>query len=63
MNWQNQICEVCRLLDNDTRLKPCLYCSACSAWICSTDIGNLARRALASAKKALMKVLLKGRIG
>jgi hypothetical protein len=62
MNWQNQVCEVCRLLDNDTRLKPCLYCPACNAWLCQADIGNLARRARAAAKKAVMKVLLRGRI-
>lgn len=63
MNWQSKVCEVCQLLDNDSRPKWCMYCSMCGAWICQADIGNLARRAQAAAKKALIKVLLRGRIG
>lgn len=62
MNWQNQVCEVCQLLDNDARLKLCAYCPACRAWICQADIGNLMRRAQAAAKKVLIKVLLGRRI-
>ena len=41
------VCEVCRLLDGDTVLKRCRYCTACKAWICEKDWRNLARRAMA----------------
>lgn len=51
--WQMAVCDVCRLLDGDARLKPCRFCPGCEAWICQADIGNLARRARAMMKRRL----------
>lgn len=48
-----QVCEVCRLLDGDTRLKPCQFCTSCQVWICGADIPNMARRARAMLMKRL----------
>jgi hypothetical protein len=28
------ICDVCRLVRNDTSTKPVQYCHVCNAWIC-----------------------------
>jgi hypothetical protein len=28
------ICDVCRLVKNDTSTKPVQYCHVCDAWIC-----------------------------
>jgi hypothetical protein len=47
------ICDVCRLLDDDTALKPCQYCKFCDSWICQKDLDNWTRRALAAAKRLL----------
>jgi len=41
------VCEVCRLLDGDTREKECEYCGVCDAYICADDKFKLDRRAKA----------------
>ena len=46
-----QVCEVCRILDNDEQLKECSYCSICKAWICKRDLYRLDRRMRAGLKK------------
>jgi hypothetical protein len=53
MNRELKVCEVCRLLDNDTRPKPCSYCPICNAWICDADLLRLDRRARAAIVKKL----------
>lgn len=51
--WTNAVCEVCRLLDGDTTIKPCVFCAKCQSWICSNDLPNMRRRALAMFRKAM----------
>ena len=48
IDWQQQVCRVCELLDKDTTLKDCTYCDTCSAWICRNDLNNWARRGKAA---------------
>jgi len=48
---QMEICKVCLLLDNDSRLKPCLYCSLCSSWLCDACRGDWWRRTVAAARE------------
>lgn len=43
------ICDVCRLLDRDLRVKLCFYCPVCDAWICEDDLDKWQRRGRASA--------------
>jgi hypothetical protein len=38
------VCDVCRILDGDLRIKPCTFCGLCGAWICIEDIDNWWRR-------------------
>ena len=45
---QLQICEVCRRLNNDLRLKLCRWCDFCGVWICRHDQKDYARRAAAA---------------
>ncbi len=45
------VCDVCRLVDGDSRMKLCQYCSKCAAWICQADLGNWRRRAVAMMKR------------
>lgn len=47
------ICDVCKLLDNDETLKECEWCELCKAWICKRDIKNNYRRSLAMLKRKL----------
>jgi hypothetical protein len=53
MDWQWTVCEVCRRLDGDTRLKECFYCSSCGAWICRADQNDYIRRARAMLSRGL----------
>ncbi len=48
MGWEFHVCEVCRLLDGDSRLKPCQFCSLCGSWICAEDLPDWYRRSLAA---------------
>ena len=48
--WQMQVCEVCKRLDQDTTEKNCKFCSFCQAWICESDETNWYRRAKAALK-------------
>lgn len=52
-NTELRICDVCKLVDNDNRIKICSYCSLCDAWICQPDIPRLDRRAQAMILKQL----------
>lgn len=50
-------CDVCRLLDFDTKAKLCSYCALCDAWLC-IDCGGwspqqLLRRAQAASKRLI----------
>ena len=47
------ICDVHRLLDYDTTLKPCGYCGMCDAWICQEDLNRWDRRLRAALKRKL----------
>ena len=49
--FEPHICDVCRLLDGDFRLKLCMYCRACGSWICELDLDDWARRVRAARKK------------
>jgi hypothetical protein len=51
--WQIQVCDVCKLLDNDLTLKECYYCGTCKAWICRSDQTALGRRARAMIKRKI----------
>jgi hypothetical protein len=42
------VCDVCRLLDGDFRLKMCFYCKVCGKWICEADAGDWIRRVKAA---------------
>lgn len=50
-------CDVCRLVDLDASIKPCVYCGLCDAWLCSGCNGispkQLLRRAEAAGKRLL----------
>jgi hypothetical protein len=48
-DWYLHVCDVCRLLDGDTRAKMSFYCPICDAWICEHDADNWQRRARAGA--------------
>lgn len=49
MLWK--VCDVCRILDGDYRLKQCAFCGLCNAWICVDDIDNWWRRVAAGLTK------------
>ena len=53
------VCDVCRLLDNDLSLKICSFCQFCSAWICENDLKRPDRhcRRYPQAKKHVSKHL------
>lgn len=42
------ICEVHRLINNDTTPRECVWCSMCQAWICKEDLHRWDRRAKAA---------------
>jgi hypothetical protein len=48
-SWYMHVCDVCRLLDQDGRLKFCFYCPVCDAWICERDVADWGRRGRAAA--------------
>lgn len=41
------VCDCCRLVDGDVRLKPVERCGPCSAWLCDRCRWDLARRTVA----------------
>lgn len=41
---QEHVCDVCRLLNADTSIKLCGYCSLCDAYICGDDLNRWERR-------------------
>ena len=45
-----KVCDVHRLVDNDTTLRECVWCNRCQAWICREDIPRWDRRARAMMK-------------
>lgn len=47
------ICDVCRLLDNDLEPKEGFYCNLCDSWICVKDQDKWIRRAKAAIKRKL----------
>lgn len=49
-------CDVCALVDGDTRAKPVRYCSNCDAYICDRCWPNMFRRGAAMAKRKLMRL-------
>jgi len=51
MSSEEHICDVCRLLDYDTRLKMCTWCERCQSWICEADLHNWPRRIRAMAAR------------
>lgn len=55
--WYFHVCDVCRLLDGDTREKTCFYCPTCDAWICEDDADNWLRRGQAMAVRNWRKVM------
>lgn len=56
---ENQICDVCRVLDGDIDPKPCFRCSLCDAWLCEADVSNFSRRLRAA--KMIRKERQRGR--
>lgn len=46
-------CDVCRLVDADTTVKNCGYCSLCDAWICEHCVADWPRRIKAAVKRQL----------
>ena len=44
LELQPHVCDVCRLNDLDTSVKPCGFCKLCSAWICKEDMNKWGRR-------------------
>jgi hypothetical protein len=45
------VCEVCRLVDGDRSVKECSWCQTCRAWICTRDLSQWGRRALAMIRR------------
>lgn len=50
-----EVCDVCFLLEGDTRQKLCWYCSRCDAWICQADLERWDRRARAAAARVVVQ--------
>lgn len=48
---EHRVCDVCRLLDEDTELKNCGFCGLCDSWICQADQTNWSRRLRAFYKR------------
>jgi hypothetical protein len=53
---EEHICDVCRLLDYDARLKLCTWCGMCKSWICEQDVKNWPRRIRAMAQKKYLEM-------
>ena len=49
------VCDVCRLIDNDETPKACAYCSLCDSYICQRDQSDWWRRGKAFLKRRLEK--------
>jgi hypothetical protein len=43
-NYQPRVCDCCFILEGDQRLKWCLYCGICRAWLCDHCRSNWMRR-------------------
>jgi len=50
---KNRICEVCYLIDGDTKAKDVEYCETCKACICKECRPNLFRRGKAAILKQI----------
>lgn len=50
---QWQVCEVCRLVDDNRCPQLCRWCNACNAWICRADWKNIGRRAIAAMRRGM----------
>lgn len=44
---EERVCDVCKLVDNDTTVKRCEYCTLCKSWICDPCRPRMERRAMA----------------
>ena len=44
------VCDVCRLVNNDTTVKECVWCNFCHAYICKADLYRPDRRGIAMMK-------------
>lgn len=51
------MCDVCFLLDGDSRLRPVFWCNSCDAWLCDTCVGDPWRRARAGWKRAVRRLI------
>lgn len=50
---QLHVCDVCRLLNQDTSEKPCGFCGMCDSWICKDDTWRWDRRVRAFYKRRI----------
>ena len=53
------VCEVCKLIEGDTKTKEVRYCETCKAWICSTCDPDMWKRAKAMVKNTTKKLKAK----
>jgi len=47
-NAQLAVCDCCRVLDGDFRIKFCVWCRFCRAWLCDVCRNSIGRRARAA---------------